>query len=331
MISLHLFAKAHEVRDGFKRQNFKRTNKPYIFRGLVRCAECGCTISPEIKKGKYVYYHCTNYHGNCKNVLCIKEEDLIKQIKPTLLDLQMENDAIEELKRELRGIHEGEQADYELNVNAINKKIKTIDQRMKVMYEDRLDERITPEDYDEKVKDSKKQKKDLLDQLGDYTEADATFNITASKILNISSKACELFESSEPEEKTQLLNFILQNFSLSGKNLLFETKIPFSGILACKNDLQGSHALGLFENSEVPEKTSIVTISYFRTCDCKEKTFYLKQKHPSKGCLHTSKLNIARNLRFSSLEASALRASAFQKARIFQAFLNSKRSVRSEI
>jgi len=39
------------------------------------------------------------------------------------------------------------------------------------------------------------------------------------------------FESSEPEEKTQLLNFVQQNFSLVGKNLLFETKNPFAGIL----------------------------------------------------------------------------------------------------
>lgn len=240
LISLHLFTKAHEVREGFNRQNFKRTNKPYIFRGLVRCAECGCTISPEIKKGKYVYYHCTNYHGNCKNVVWIKEEDLIKQIKPTLLDLQMEDDAIEELKRELRGIHEAEQAYYEQNVAAINKKITTIDLKMKVMYEDRLDGRITPEDYDEKVKDCKAQRKDFLEQLGEHNEADASFNINASKVLNISSRAWELFESSEPEEKTQLLNFALQNFSLSGKNLLFEAKIPFSGILAYKNDLQGS-------------------------------------------------------------------------------------------
>jgi hypothetical protein len=39
------------------------------------------------------------------------------------------------------------------------------------------------------------------------------------------------FESSEPEEKTQLLNFVHQNFFLEGKKLLFEAKIPFAGIL----------------------------------------------------------------------------------------------------
>jgi hypothetical protein len=40
-----------------------------------------------------------------------------------------------------------------------------------------------------------------------------------------------LFESSEAEEKTQLLKSVLQNFSLQGKILSFEAKIPFSGIL----------------------------------------------------------------------------------------------------
>ena len=28
-----------------------------------KCADCGCMITPEKKKGKYVYYHCTQYKG----------------------------------------------------------------------------------------------------------------------------------------------------------------------------------------------------------------------------------------------------------------------------
>jgi len=31
--------------------------------------------------------------------------------------------------------------------------------------------------------------------------------------------------------KNQLLNFLLQNFSLQGRNLLFEVKTPFNGIV----------------------------------------------------------------------------------------------------
>jgi len=44
-----------------------------------------------------------------------------------------------------------------------------------------------------------------------------------------------------------------------------------------------------------------------------------------------NKRNIVRNLSFSSLEASPPKADRSKLARIFQAFLNSKESVRSEI
>ena len=235
LISLNLYNKAHEVINSYNRQNFKRTNKPYIFRGLVKCQECGCSISPEIKKGKYVYYHCTNYHGNCSNVVWIKEEELLEQIKPALKGLNLTTEAVKELKSELRLVHKAEMAHYEKNTIAIKRKLEAIDNRLRVMYEDRLDGRLTTSEYDERVKTFKSEQQDLLIQYEDHSKADENFYINANKILDLASRAWELFESSEAEEKTQLLNFILQNFSLKGKNLSFEAKIPFSGILAYAN------------------------------------------------------------------------------------------------
>lgn len=231
LISLNLFNKVHEVINSYNRQNFKRTNKPYVFRGLVKCQECGCSISPEIKKGKYVYYHCTNYHGNCNNVVWIREEELLEQVKPTLKALKLNAEAIDELKSELRATHEAEKAHYEQNLATIKKKLEAIDKRLKVMYEDRLDGRLTVSEYDERVKEYKSEQQDLLIQYEDHSKADESFYINASKILDLASKAWELFESSEAEEKTQLLNFILQNFSLKGKNLSFEATNPFAGVL----------------------------------------------------------------------------------------------------
>src|SRR5712692_1801985 len=33
----------------------------HAFMGLLTCARCGCTMTAEMKKGKYVYYHCPNF------------------------------------------------------------------------------------------------------------------------------------------------------------------------------------------------------------------------------------------------------------------------------
>lgn len=45
---------------------FKKDNKPntkqthnFLHKGMMKCAEFGCAITSEIKKNKFIYYHCT--------------------------------------------------------------------------------------------------------------------------------------------------------------------------------------------------------------------------------------------------------------------------------
>ena len=38
----------------------------FAFSGLIACANCGCSVVGEIKKQRYVYYHCTGYADKCQ-------------------------------------------------------------------------------------------------------------------------------------------------------------------------------------------------------------------------------------------------------------------------
>ncbi len=69
----------------------------------------------------------------------------------------------------------------------------------------------------------------------EYTKADENFHIAASTVFSLANRALEIFESSEVNEKRQLLNFVLQNCRLSGRNLLFEVKSPFQEIILYKD------------------------------------------------------------------------------------------------
>jgi site-specific DNA recombinase len=66
IISYELFEKVQEVREGHNKKPFQYVAKPFIFRGMITCGHCGCLVSPEMKKSKYVYYSCTNAKGICK-------------------------------------------------------------------------------------------------------------------------------------------------------------------------------------------------------------------------------------------------------------------------
>jgi len=57
--------------------------------------------------------------------------------------------------------------------------------------------RITQEMYDKKLKEYKEKQEDLLLQMEEHSKADKNFYITAATVLDLSSRALEIFKSSE--------------------------------------------------------------------------------------------------------------------------------------
>jgi hypothetical protein len=51
-----------------KRTNGRFSNRDFLFSRLITCGECGHAVTAEIKKEKYVYYHCTGYGNKHKRV-----------------------------------------------------------------------------------------------------------------------------------------------------------------------------------------------------------------------------------------------------------------------
>jgi hypothetical protein len=67
----------------------------------------------------------------------------------------------------------------------------------------------------------------LTDRLNRITKANEDYSITLIALLNLCSRAPELFKSSKVEQKRQLINFLLSNLQLRGKKLKYTLKKPF--------------------------------------------------------------------------------------------------------
>lgn len=74
---------------------------PYPFRGLINCAECGCKIIFEKKKGLYIYGHCTQSKGK-HNAKYVSEDVIATKLAKLLQDIRIPEDAFEELSTGLR-------------------------------------------------------------------------------------------------------------------------------------------------------------------------------------------------------------------------------------
>ena len=77
---------------------------------------------------------------------------------------------------------------------------------------------ITQYEYDKKATELKQKQYELDERLKRITKADESYSITLITLLNLCSRAPELFESSKVEQKRQLINFLLSNLKLEAKN-----------------------------------------------------------------------------------------------------------------
>lgn len=84
--------------------------------------------------------------------------------------------------------------------------------------------------YDKKSKEYKEKQEDLLLQMQEHSKADEDFYVTAATVLDLASRALEIFISSEVNEKRVLLKFLLQNCVLNSRKVLFELKTSFDVI-----------------------------------------------------------------------------------------------------
>ena len=242
LIAKNLFDKAQEIMNGWHKKPFKYAAKPFIFRGLIKCADCGCTITPETSKG-HIYYSCTNYHRTHKKRVYVKEADLLKPIYELLDSINLPDKKVKELVQDLKQATKSENRFFTNTLQELRKEYDKIENRKSKLQDDKYDGSITNDFYDKKFKEYTEKQAKLMTEISKHDKANNQYYITANTILNLAKRAREIFENSEVPEQRQFLNYLLQNCQLKDKNLIYKLKTPYDTVLSaskCSNLLPGS-------------------------------------------------------------------------------------------
>lgn len=230
LISKELYDKVQQVKAGYNKKHYKFAGLPYAYRGLIRCSDCGCILTPEIKKGKYVYYHCTQYRGK-HQAKWLREEEITKQFEKVFKAIQsMPEDVFEELVQSLREAHKDKSHFHNDLLQRYQRDYKMYEDRIENMYEDKLDGRITESYYDQKREEYRGKQKDINEKIKKLHYADEEYYITADYLINLAKRAYEVFSSSEPQEKRLLLKKTLQNLRLEDGLVKYDLLKPFDKI-----------------------------------------------------------------------------------------------------
>ena len=233
LITKDLFDRCEAVRKNWGKKPFQYGAKPYIFRGLLRCAKCGCSMSPATSKGRFTYYACTNARKSiCNKKVYVPEEDLLKPIYELLGTFSsIPQQTIDGVVDGLRVNSEAKTLYHHSAISGLQTEYNTLQTKLDRLMDLLLDSSITKQDYDKKLKELKEKQYDVGIQLEDHTRADESYHITASTVLNLAKNALEIFKSSEVHEKRSLLNYLLQNSVVNGKILSYDLRFPFNHIL----------------------------------------------------------------------------------------------------
>ena len=114
---------------------------------FIHCGHCGCLMVGELKKGRYVYYHCTGNRGRCGDPY-VREERLTAEIAQALDGLVIAPETLELLERTVVDLDRTEQGAREQAGKRLKADYDRLQARIDVMYVDRLDGRITAEFFD---------------------------------------------------------------------------------------------------------------------------------------------------------------------------------------
>lgn len=234
LVSEYLFRRCQEVRESWQKKPVKHAGRPYIFRGLLRCAQCECSMTPEIKKGKYIFYSCTNARGICSRKY-VPERTLLEPVYNALISIQLSEKMVNKVIEGCRAANGAEAEFHRREISRLENEYNILQNRIEGLPALLLDRVITREVYEAKLKEWKDKQYDLNLQMEDYTRADETYLVTMGTVLNLARRAVEIFEGSEIPEKRLLLRYLLQNPRVEGKKLVFELKSPFDTIASVKN------------------------------------------------------------------------------------------------
>lgn len=213
---------------------FGKDNKPkfrnshqFAFAGLLTCGECGCTITADIKKGKYIYYKCTN-HRPCSQNVYISEEQIEKQLKYALIGIGITKQHLEKLKIALKGSFMDENKYNQEQVQQISEKIEKLETRLRQLYVDKLDGNVDNEMWLEYRNKWNVEIFSLKEQLEALKVADMKYMDKGCELLEIAHKAYILAQNGDYKNNSEILFKVLNHPTLKDGKLSYEYTKPFN-------------------------------------------------------------------------------------------------------
>lgn len=231
IISMELYDRVQKL---IVKNNIPKSQKHYfLYRGFIKCGDCGCMHTASLKKGKYIYYYCTNSKRICKqHQKYIEEQDMHTLYSNKLAELPIDVDVINEAYEFYAKNYLDRYKDTENQKSLILKQLGNVETRINRLVDLYVDGNIQQEVYNQKYKNLLLEKETLNTSL--QRIASENPEATLELVKNFKEYCCNLqnmYSQGNNDVKEEILNSVCWNFSISnGEIASIQYKKPFDMI-----------------------------------------------------------------------------------------------------
>lgn len=241
LISKSLYDKVQEVRSGGKMHTKIReyAGIPFVFRGLVKCAECDGTISSEqhFKKSgrKYTYLRCTHSNGCCHQGL-VSENLLLQQLDDEVFSkIRLSCNILEPLKKCVqKKLIEESDANMVMK-RKITMELNNLEAKERRVKDSFFEGDITRDEWQEEKAIIAAKREELQRTAEKYADISKDIQVTVNEILDIAATVSDIMKKADPTQQNKLLTLMLSECYLDGQKLIYKLQKPFDKLVNLKN------------------------------------------------------------------------------------------------
>jgi site-specific DNA recombinase len=210
LVARERWNRVQELLDVRAENKTRKVKHDFAFSGLVRCGHCGCLMVGEIKKGRYVYYHCTKNRGKCPEPYT-PQDVLTAEFASILRDLVIPQPVLDWLGEAVLESDRTEQAAREKTIERLQTQSNHIKTRIETMYRDKLDGLVTAEFYGKLATQWRREQEGIQRKIQDIRCAAPAPMDQAVDMLRLTSQACQLFLQQPANEQRRLLRTLIKD------------------------------------------------------------------------------------------------------------------------
>jgi site-specific DNA recombinase len=222
-ISPALFESVQNVIHGYHKG--KHRKQEIAFRGLLKCAHDDCTVTAELKKGKYVYYRCSGYRGKCP-LPRFREQEIAEKLGQILKNIHIPDEVALQIERSLERDQMQQKNRVASESARLEQRLDAVRRRIDQAYTDKLDGKISEDFWQRKMIEWQAEEQRINMALAGLQASNGDRLLDAKRILELANKAYFLYLTRKPAEQAQLLRMVLLNCAIDGASLYRLTENP---------------------------------------------------------------------------------------------------------